>query len=70
MPNDTDWIIGPTAAACSSCHNSDLAEAHMDQNGGAVLWNRSEWQAEEPYETCALCHGDGGIAAVSDVHGL
>lgn len=70
MPNDSDWIIGPVAAACSSCHDSAAAMAHMDHNGGAVLWTRGESIDEAPYEACVICHGEGSVSPVSEVHGI
>ena len=69
VPNEDDVIVGPVSAACNSCHNSDLATAHMDQNGGSIMWYRWELLDEEPVETCALCHGEGGVAATDEVHG-
>lgn len=70
MPNATDWIIGPTAAACSSCHNGDSAMAHMDLNGGTVLWTREEVLGGRAAESCDVCHGDGRTASTSEIHGL
>lgn len=70
MPNDTDWVMGPASAACSSCHWSDLALAHMDQNGGSTLSSRAEWEEDQPMETCELCHGEGRTASVNEFHGL
>lgn len=69
VPNDSDWVMGATAAACGSCHDGEAALAHIDQNGGAVLWTREEAIAEEPYETCSICHGEGSVAPIDDVHG-
>ena len=70
VPNDDDLVMGPTAAACGGCHNSDAAYAHMDQNGGSVLWTRAETLADEPYEACTICHGDGKLASVAEMHDL
>ena len=70
VPNDSDWIIGPTAAACSSCHNSDPAMAHMNLNGGTVMWTRAELIDEGAVESCDVCHGDGRSADVNEMHGL
>ena len=69
-PNDVDLVVGVASAACSSCHNSEAALAHMDQNGGAMLWTRDEVLTEEPFETCSICHSDGSVAPVAEVHGL
>jgi OmcA/MtrC family decaheme c-type cytochrome len=68
VPNDDDEVTSPTAAGCGSCHDSHIATAHMEQNGGAVLWPRYEWVDEGPYETCALCHGEGRSADVTTLH--
>jgi len=42
MPNDTDLVSSPTAAACYACHANEAAEAHMEQNGGIVREVRAE----------------------------
>ena len=34
MPNATDEVVNPTAAACVACHDGVLPRAHMQQNGG------------------------------------
>ena len=36
MPNATDIVSSPIAAACGSCHTADAAQAHFEQNGGIV----------------------------------
>jgi OmcA/MtrC family decaheme c-type cytochrome len=49
--------VPPTQDACLACHDSDAAAAHAATNttgsGG---------------EACAVCHGEGAVAAVSTVH--
>lgn len=69
VPNATDVVITPIAAACFSCHDGPAAVAHMQQNGGAVRWERSDVLSIAPTETCGVCHGNGKIADVSVVHG-
>ena len=47
----------PITDACTSCHDSEAALAHAETNitsSGA--------------EACAVCHGEGSVAAVSEVH--
>jgi len=70
VPNDEDLIYSPAVGACASCHNGAAAVAHMEQNGGAFMWTRSEYMAEMPFESCTVCHGEGSAADVTDVHGL
>jgi OmcA/MtrC family decaheme c-type cytochrome len=70
MPNDTDLVITPIAAACTACHDSPLAEAHMGQNGGAVRAERSTVNNGQTVETCELCHGGNRLADVEYMHGL
>ena len=36
VPNATDLVSSPTAATCSGCHNSPIATAHFQQNGGSI----------------------------------
>lgn len=63
-----DQTISPTAAVCSACHDSAIAQAHMETIGGATF------NAPQPsigtYESCAICHGPGRSADVKVVHGV
>ncbi|HRE91990.1 MAG TPA: OmcA/MtrC family decaheme c-type cytochrome, partial [Myxococcota bacterium] len=70
VPNTTDLIMSPTAAACAPCHDSWMASAHMEQNGAAIEWPRGLWESEKPVETCAICHGPGRTSDVDVMHGL
>jgi OmcA/MtrC family decaheme c-type cytochrome len=36
VPNGTDLVNTPTASTCFQCHDSALAVAHMEQNGGQI----------------------------------
>ncbi len=68
VPNDTDFVITPTAAACYACHDGEEAQAHMKQNGAAINDNRSDVVAVASVEICSLCHGSGKSVDVAVVH--
>jgi OmcA/MtrC family decaheme c-type cytochrome len=70
-PTD-DVVISPNASVCSSCHVSDLAKLHMEQNGGnfAATKNADGTLNPADVESCALCHGPGRSADVAEVHGV
>jgi OmcA/MtrC family decaheme c-type cytochrome len=64
-----DLNITPTAAVCSSCHDGDLAKAHMEIPGGAVFdMTQDDITGAPVIETCAICHGPGRDADVELVH--
>ena len=67
-----DTVISPNSAICSSCHTSDLARNHMEQNGGDFNAKKDETGAliSSGNETCQLCHGPGASADVGVVHGV
>jgi OmcA/MtrC family decaheme c-type cytochrome len=68
---DDDLNISPTAAVCSSCHDSLLARSHMVVPGGAlfgVIQDDISIAAGITPETCALCHGPGRSSDVEVVH--
>jgi OmcA/MtrC family decaheme c-type cytochrome len=62
----TTLVSSPTAAACFSCHDSNLALAHMKANGGSIYAPRAT--ALVTTEQCLVCHGSGRIADVKAVH--
>jgi OmcA/MtrC family decaheme c-type cytochrome len=68
-PSD-DRNIGPATAVCSSCHDSDLALAHMTQIGGATFSALQSAIDGGTLEQCAICHGPGTVADVKVVHGV
>jgi OmcA/MtrC family decaheme c-type cytochrome len=63
-----DLIISPTAAVCSACHDSALAQVHMEDIGGAQF--NVLQSAITGRESCAVCHGPGRSADVKLVHGV
>jgi len=66
-PSD-DANITPTAAVCSSCHDSDIAGEHMELNGASFMALQSQVDDGTFTETCSVCHGPGRLADVSEVH--
>ncbi len=70
-PTD-DVVISPNSSVCSSCHVSDLAKLHMEQNGGNFAATKNPDGTLNPadVESCALCHGPGRSADVKEVHGV
>lgn len=70
LPNTTDIVTTPAAAACFSCHDSLLSWAHMEQNGGLINAERSEVEASTDIETCGVCHDAGKSADVAVIHGF
>ena len=66
VPNDTDFVITPTAAACYACHDAEAIQAHMEGNGALINANRD--MALNSVETCAVCHGSGKSADVVVAH--
>jgi len=55
-PRDYFTPMGPTQAACLSCHDNQAAAVHATSN------------ANELGEACAACHGPGKTYAVEKVH--
>jgi hypothetical protein len=68
VPNDTDFVITPTAAACYACHTAEAIQAHMEGNGALINVNRSVALGLNSVETCAVCHGSGKSADVVAAH--
>ena len=63
--------ISPTAAVCSSCHDSDTAKTHMQDafNGGNFSATQATLAAGSA-ENCTFCHGSGRLLDVKTVHGI
>jgi len=59
-------VNSPVAAVCSACHDTDLARAHMQANGGSVYAARGT--ALATVETCMVCHSVGQIADIRAMH--
>jgi OmcA/MtrC family decaheme c-type cytochrome len=60
-------VNSPIATACFSCHDSDLARQHMENEGGSIYRPRSTALAKT--ELCMMCHSPSsayglGIKAV------
>ncbi|MEW6999728.1 OmcA/MtrC family decaheme c-type cytochrome [Colwelliaceae bacterium BS250] len=66
-PND-DIVTSPTAAVCSSCHDSDLVKGHMESNGGSFSTTQSDIDDGVIIEQCQFCHGSGAPYDVKEVH--
>jgi hypothetical protein len=66
QPNGQDLVTTPFAAACVSCHDSSLAQSHMNQNGAKI------WQPRNTIgtiaESCQVCHGAGSEFDTAVVH--
>jgi OmcA/MtrC family decaheme c-type cytochrome len=62
-----DLYTTPTAAVCSACHDGALAQAHMENLGGAKF-AADKTAIDGSMETCAICHGPGKIADLNVVH--
>jgi len=62
----TTLIVSPITAACSACHDSPAAHAHMTANGGTFYEPRSTALAKT--EQCLICHGPGRSSSIADVH--
>lgn len=75
---DSTLVSSPTAAACFSCHDTDIARSHMVANGGVIYASRASVKAtglaitgtSKMYnnEQCILCHGKGKIADAELIH--
>ncbi|MFZ2651876.1 MAG: OmcA/MtrC family decaheme c-type cytochrome [Burkholderiaceae bacterium] len=62
----TTLVNSPITTACFACHDSTLARAHMEVNGGSIYAPRSTALAK--IETCMVCHASGRIADIKAMH--
>jgi hypothetical protein len=62
----TTLVKSPVVAACSACHDSDMAIDHMRTNGGTFYEPRSVYKQRD--EECMVCHGPNRLAAIALVH--
>ena len=61
--------ITPTAAVCSSCHDSSATAAHIVNPFGFPGGSFTDTNGAAPEEGCSpLCHGPGGVRDISVVH--
>jgi OmcA/MtrC family decaheme c-type cytochrome len=67
VPNLTDIVTTPAAAACVACHDSGPAAFHMRLNGALV--NEQRLLFDENTETCNVCHGPGRVSDTAAAHG-
>jgi OmcA/MtrC family decaheme c-type cytochrome len=62
--------MSPTAAVCSSCHDSTLAKLHMADSRSGGSFSATAAQLGTTVEVCTSCHGPGQIADVKTMHGV
>jgi len=63
---DTNLVSSPITSVCFACHDTSVARAHIEINGGSIYKARSA--ALNKPETCIVCHGAGRSADIKEVH--
>ncbi len=61
--NNSDTYMGPTAAACTGCHDDDQTAVHVATQTLIVGGDPSKLK-----EACATCHGFGEVEGIDIVH--
>jgi OmcA/MtrC family decaheme c-type cytochrome len=62
--------ISPTAAVCSSCHDSAVAKTHMQDAFNGGQFSVTQAQIDAGTENCTFCHGAGKVLNVKSVHDI
>ena len=62
----TTLVTSPTVTVCTACHDTAQARGHMEMNGGSFYQPRSA--ALSTAEACLVCHGNGRVADIRQVH--
>jgi OmcA/MtrC family decaheme c-type cytochrome len=65
-----DLNISADAATCYSCHDTAIAQEHMEIVGNASFDLTESAIAGASGEICQACHGPGEFLAVDEVHSL
>jgi formate-dependent nitrite reductase cytochrome c552 subunit len=64
----------PTAAVCSSCHDSAVAKTHMQDSFNRGIFSATQAQIDSANattpENCTFCHGAGKSLDVKTAHGI
>jgi OmcA/MtrC family decaheme c-type cytochrome len=65
-----DIVVTPATSVCSSCHDGQVATAHMTSNGGSFCTTQAAIDSGEVVEQCALCHATGKANDVAEAHAV